>query len=169
MERTVTGQADLSKIPRLHIEGVDVQVGNEDVARRMPERLGIAAVYASAAAVYRLIPSSSRNYKRLVAAADTAQQVGLIYKMLGDNMNDPVRGLHLAPARQHLRAQNHPPLPVEQRGPDNEVRDMCLVFQGDKHDALGGPGPLPHHHQARYGDARSILRPACQGTFSAAC
>jgi hypothetical protein len=53
--------------------------------------------------VYRLIPSSSRNYKRLVAVADTAQQVGLIHQILGDNMNDAIRRLHPASAREHLR------------------------------------------------------------------
>jgi hypothetical protein len=51
--------------------------------------------------VYRLIPSSSRNYKRLVAVADTAQQVGLIHQVLGDNLNDAIRP---ASAREHLRA-----------------------------------------------------------------
>ena len=80
-----------------------MKVRDEYVPRGMLERLRIAAVDAGPAAVHRLIPSSRRNYKRLVAAADTAQQVGLIHQMLGDNMNDTVRRLHLAPAREHLR------------------------------------------------------------------
>jgi hypothetical protein len=116
------------KIPRLYIEGIDMEVGDVNVSHRMLKRLRIAAVDGGTAAVYRLIPSSRRNHKSLVAAADTAQQVGLIYQMLGDNMNDAVRRLHLAPAREHLRTQNHPTLPVEQGGPDNEVRDVGLVF-----------------------------------------
>ena len=72
----------------------------------MLKRLRIAAVDPAPSAVYRLIPSSSRNYKRLVAAADTAQQVGLIHQILGDNMNDAIRRLHPASAREHLRPQD---------------------------------------------------------------
>ena len=58
-----------------------MKVGNEDVPRRVFERLSIAAVYPGPAAVYRPIPSSRRNDERLVAAADTAQQIGLIHQM----------------------------------------------------------------------------------------
>ena len=102
-----------------------MKVGDEYVPRGMLERFRVAAVDAGPAAVHGLIPSSRRNDKRLVAAADTAQQVGLIHQMLGDNVNDTIRRLHLAPARQHLGPQNHPPLPIKQRGPDNEVCDVA--------------------------------------------
>jgi hypothetical protein len=47
----------------------------------MLEGLGVSAVDASPAAVHGLVPSPRRNYERLVAAADTAQQIGLIHQM----------------------------------------------------------------------------------------
>jgi hypothetical protein len=61
-----------------------VQVGNEDVTRRMPERLSITAVDTGPAAVQRLIPPSCADYKRLVAAADNGEwEVGRIYQTRG--------------------------------------------------------------------------------------
>jgi hypothetical protein len=81
-----------------------VQIGYVDISRGMLKRLRIGAVDPAPSAVYRLNPSSCRNYKRLVAAADTAQQVELIHQILGDNMNDAIRRLHPASAREYLRA-----------------------------------------------------------------
>ena len=86
-----------------------MEVRHEYVPRRMLKRLGIAAVDASPAAMHGLIPSSRRDYESFVAAADTAQQVGLVHQMLGNDMNDAIRGLHPAAASEHLRAQYHRP------------------------------------------------------------
>jgi hypothetical protein len=118
----------------------------------MFERLRVTGVGGASAAMHGVIASSGRHNERLIAAADAAQQVRLIYQVLRDDMDYLVRGLHLTPAGQHLRSKDHAALLIEERRPDNKIGDAGFILKRDEHHALSRTGPLPHHHKAGYGN-----------------
>ena len=51
--------------------------------------------------------------------------------------------------RHQPRAHDDLALLFEHVGPDDEIGDSGLVFEGDEHDALGASRPLADQHQAR--------------------
>jgi hypothetical protein len=122
------------KISRLHIDRtLDPEVGNVDVPRLAPE----CAARVWPAAVLGFIASAMRKGEDVITLTDSAEQRREVDKVLGDDVDHPPLPLHLAATPDHVRRENEPALPLEQGRPDDEIRDVGLVFEGDEQDALG--------------------------------
>ena len=123
-----------SKIPRLHVDrSFDPQIGNVDISGLTPER--IARV--GAATVLCFIASAMRQREDLFALSDRAEQVGEVDEVLGNHVDDLTLPLHPASTPDHIRRENEPALPFEQGRPNDEVRDVRLVLERDKQNAIG--------------------------------
>ena len=84
---------------------------------------------------------------RLRRALRPREQVREVGQVLGDDVDDFAFPLHLAPASDHARREDEAALPFEQGRPDDQVRDLGLVFKRDEQHAVGRARPLPHEHE----------------------
>src|SRR5215207_741966 len=113
--------AGLAEVSRLHGDRtLDPQIGNVDISGLAPER--IARVWP--ATVLRLIASAMREWEDCIALSDRAEQRRKVSEVLGDDMDDLAHALHLATTTDHARRENEPALPLEQRGPNDQVRNV---------------------------------------------
>ena len=87
--------------------------------------------------MFRFISSAMRQWEDLFALSDRAEQAGEVDEVLGNHVNDLTLPLHLAATPDHIRRENEPALPLEQGRPNDEVRDVRLVFERDKQNAIG--------------------------------
>jgi hypothetical protein len=122
------------EVSRPHVDRtLDPQIGNVDVPRLAPER--IARLWP--ATVLRFIASAMRQWEDLFALSDRAEQAGDVDEVLGNHVNDLTLSLHLAATPDHVCRENETALPLEQGRPNDEVRDVRLVFERDKQNAIG--------------------------------
>jgi hypothetical protein len=108
----IQGCAKSSKIPRRHLQRVDLKVGDIDVARPDGRKLGFAAI-ETASAMFGFIAASGRQYKGFVFTADAIEHLRLVDEIFGDYVDDAANALHLSPAGHHLGAENDLALLVE--------------------------------------------------------
>src|SRR5829696_7416867 len=74
---------------------------------------------------------------KILALPDRAEQRREVDEVLGNHMNDLTLPLYPAATPDHVCRENEPALPLEQGRPDDEVRDVRLVFQRDEQNAIG--------------------------------
>ena len=87
--------------------------------------------------MFRFISSAVRKWEDCIALSDRAEQAGEVDEVLGNHVNDLTLPLHLAATPDHVRRENEPALPLEQGRPNDEVRDVRLVFECDEQNAIG--------------------------------
>src|SRR5260370_29516876 len=91
-------------------------------------------------------------WQRLVAGA-VAQGVetrGHVPEVLGDDVDDAFLALQPAAAIEQGGAQRGPTEAFEDSGPDDQIGDPGLVFEGDEDDAVGAARALPDQDEPGY-------------------
>ena len=114
-------------------------------------------------AVLRLIAPAVWQPERLVPLPHLPKQAGEVGQVLGNKVDDLALPLHPSATSNHARRQNEPALFLEQRGPDDQVRNVRFVFQRDEQDPIGRARPLADKHEPRDGHTAAVRRSAEAG------
>jgi len=75
---------------------------------------------------------------------------------LGAHRGDIVLALQRAFDQKKWLVHQRQPVPVEERGPHDDVDEAGLVLEVQEHEPLGGARALPHHHRARHLHPRAV-------------
>ena len=131
------------KIPRLHLDAVDVQVRHVDVPRLGDLRRQAARIDARAA-MMEFVAAPVWQRETGVPVADAGEIRRQVRQMIGHEMDDVALALDAALHGDHAGRENDATLAFIKRRPDHQVGDAGLVLDGDKHDALRRPWLLTH-------------------------
>ena len=91
------------------------------------------------------------------ALAEQAEHRRQILHAFGDDVDDAGFVLQLAADGDKTGADDNGAQALERLGPDNDIGDADLVFEGHEDDAFGGARTLAHQHEAGDGDARAAF------------
>jgi hypothetical protein len=94
-----------TKVPRLHLDGVDVKIRDVDVPHLVRTRRQVPLVRRETAAVPYLIAASVRQRKPTVPLADAGEIIGQIGQLVGDEMDHRAFALDLSAHRHHAGRQ----------------------------------------------------------------
>src|SRR5204863_2017311 len=88
--------------------------------------------------------------RRLVtgAVAQGAEAAGPVLEILGDDVDDAFLALQAAAAIKQGGAERGAAEAFERGGPDDQIGDAGLVFEGHEDDPVGAAGTLPDQHEA---------------------
>jgi hypothetical protein len=93
--------------------------------------MGASVPRIGAIRILHLVAAAVAKREGGTSSTEAFEQIGQIVEAVCHDMNDITLALHAAMAGEHAGGQNDAALPFEQAGPDDEVGNAGLVFDGD--------------------------------------